>query len=76
MCKQTDEKCLISTGNTIMRMAAANDGIPGLGFPNLNPLRVEEIIIKQNPDSPVNIKITVKNLDATGVGLGNITKMR
>lgn len=76
ICKNDDETCMKSTATAIIQAGLAPNGIPSIGMPSLNPLRINEISVKQDPDSPVNVEIIMKNVDLTGFENSKFIKLR
>lgn len=67
---------MANTAGAIIQAAFTPNGLPSLGIPSLNPLRINKIAIKQNPESPVNIEIVMKNVDLTGINTLKFSKIR
>lgn len=67
VCKTVDSKCMSNTATKIVRAAANSNGLPALRIPSLNPLKIQDMTIKQGADSPVNIVVTFKDADLLGL---------
>lgn len=56
-------------------VARALNGYPELGLPVLDPLRIEKMNVDQGGDGPVNLKISLRNINLIGLSGTRFTKI-
>lgn len=50
-------------------------GFHQLGLPSLDPLRIDQMELKQNEESPVNIELNFRNVTFSGLSKARIYKL-
>lgn len=71
-CKIGDNACAVVSANAIFSKFAK--GLPALGLPSIEPLKVEKLTIEQGGNSPITIKLYFKNLEYSGFSNAKMTK--
>lgn len=66
-CAASDEPCMIQAATEIVKFATGPEGLPALGIPQIDPLLIKSMVIKQGADRPVNIELNFKNTKFNGL---------
>lgn len=61
-------KCMINVANSVVKRAS--QGYPEFGLPVFDPLKIDAMNIEQGGNSPVNLKIHLRNFEL--IGLSNV----
>lgn len=65
---------MVTVANDII-LKQFSSGLPDIGLPSLDPLKVNRLTIEQGGKSPINIKLFFKNLQYQGLSKAKFTQI-
>ena len=74
ICHFADTECQIKAVQHIIN-DHSKDGIPSIGLPPIETMKIKEILISANPKTSVNLEMMLKNMQMNGLGQAKILKI-
>ncbi|CRK98039.1 CLUMA_CG011408, isoform A [Clunio marinus] len=71
-CNYGDSKCIINFINDIFEKNY--QGLPGIGLPSIDPIRIEKMDLIQGEKSPVNIALHFRDITFSGLSKAKVYK--
>ncbi|XP_055905480.1 circadian clock-controlled protein daywake-like [Eupeodes corollae] len=72
LCHRSDNECIVKNANKIIHEYP--HGYPEIFLPDFEPMRLEKLEIKGNPDSPINFNLLMTDIEMHGYSNGTFTK--